>query len=97
RRPSLDEAVGVEVGVGDPHAGQAGRAVAADGLAVGAQDLAVALHVGHGVGHARNGGDLVHQRGVEQTPLAHARSGVAARLELVGAADDDVGPAVGGG
>ena len=97
RRPSLDEAVGVERGVGDPGAGHPGRAVAADGLPVGALDLGVAVDVGHGVGHAVDGRHPGHDGGVDRPPLGDGGPGVAVGLELVGAADDDVGAAVGRG
>ena len=55
RCPALGQAVRVELGVGDPVAGHGGRTVPAHGLAVAAEQLAVALDGSLG------GGDAVHR------------------------------------
>ena len=86
-RPALDQPIGVEVGVVHPVGGLAGRAVAADGLAVLPDESAVALDRGLGLGHAVDSADAADERRIDGAAVDLGPRGV----DLGGAAHDGVG------
>ncbi len=85
---SLDELVGVEVGVLDPVAGERRRAFATELLAVGARELTEALDLWLHDGNTVDLGELVGQRTVDEV-----LGELTVRGERVGAAHDGVGRA----
>ncbi|HEV3400238.1 MAG TPA: ABC transporter ATP-binding protein, partial [Acidimicrobiales bacterium] len=97
RGPARHQAVGVELGIGDPCPGNPRRAVPAHRLAVGPEQLAVALDRRLRRRHPCNCPQALGQGGVDEAPLAGIRPPVAADGDLGGIADDDVGAGAGVG
>ena len=89
RCPSLDELVGVEVGIVDPVAGERRRTFATELLAVGAGELPEALDLWGHDGDAVDPGELGRQRTVDEIlgELAVGRERVGAAHHGVGRAE----------
>jgi hypothetical protein len=87
---ALAQVVGVEAVVGDPVAALGRGAVAAERVAVGADDAGAALDARRDGGHPLDAGELVDECPVDQAPL-----GEVGLADLAGGADEGVGAGVG--